>query len=65
MKGGPPADTATPSRAAPVCEAHKEAMRRCQVWVETRLAEAKLRHGLRRNRLRGLVNVNTVSPFSG
>jgi hypothetical protein len=63
MSGGPPPDTS--SQAAPVCEARKEAMRKCQVSVETLLAENKLWHGGRRNRLRGRVNVTIVSPFSG
>ena len=33
-------------------------MRKRQVWVEPLFAEAKLRHGLRRFRRRGLENVN-------
>jgi hypothetical protein len=36
----------------------QEAMRKRQVWVEPLFAEAKLRHGLRRFRRRGLENVN-------
>jgi hypothetical protein len=39
-------------------EAYKKAMRKRQVWVEPLFAEAKLWHGLRRFRLRGLENVN-------
>jgi transposase len=39
-------------------EAYKKAMRKRQVWVEPMFAEAKDWHGLRRFRLRGLVNVN-------
>ncbi|MGH2616642.1 MAG: transposase, partial [Thermomicrobiales bacterium] len=39
-------------------EAYKEAMRKRQVWVEPLFAEAKLWHGLRRFRRRGLENVN-------
>jgi hypothetical protein len=39
-------------------EAYKKAMRKPQVWVEPLFAEAKLWHGLRRFRLRGLENVN-------
>ena len=39
-------------------EAYKKAMRKRQVWVEPLFAEAKLWHGLRRFRRRGLVNVN-------
>jgi len=39
-------------------EAYQKAMRKRQVWVETLFAEAKDWHGLRRFRLRGLLNVN-------
>ena len=39
-------------------EAYKKAMRKRQVWVEPLFAEAKVWHGLRRFRLRGLENVN-------
>jgi transposase len=39
-------------------EAYKKAMRKRQVWVEPLFAEAKDWHGLRRFRLRGLLNVN-------
>ena len=39
-------------------EAYKKALRKRQVWVEPLFAEAKLWHGLRRFRLRGLENVN-------
>jgi transposase len=39
-------------------EAYQKAMRKRQVWVEPLFAEAKLWHGLRRFRLRGLRNVN-------
>jgi transposase len=45
-------------RAYHATEAYKKAMRKRQVWVEPLFAEAKLWHGLRRFRLRGLVNVN-------
>ena len=38
--------------------AFKQAMRKRSVWVEPLFAEAKDWHGLRRFRLRGLVNVN-------
>jgi hypothetical protein len=40
-------------------EAYKKAMRKRQVWVEPLFAEAKLWHGLRRFRRRGLENVNS------
>ncbi|MBA2597713.1 MAG: IS1182 family transposase [Chloroflexia bacterium] len=39
-------------------EAYKRAMRKRQVWVEPLFAEAKLWHGLRRFRRRGLEDVN-------
>ena len=39
-------------------EAYKKAMRKRQVWVEPLFAEAKAWHGLRRLRLRGLLNAN-------
>jgi hypothetical protein len=39
-------------------EAYQQAMRKRQVWVEPLFAEAKLWHGLRHFRLRGLENVN-------
>ena len=39
-------------------EAYKKAMRKRQDWVEPLFAEAKLWHGLRRFRRRGLENVN-------
>jgi hypothetical protein len=39
-------------------EAYKKAMRKRQVWVERLFAEAKEWHGLRRLRLRGLMNAN-------
>jgi len=39
-------------------EAYQKAMRKRQVWVEPLFAEAKDWHGLRRFRLRGLLNVN-------
>jgi hypothetical protein len=45
-------------RAYHATEAYKNAMRKRQVWVEPLFAEAKVWHGLRRFRLRGLVNVN-------
>jgi len=39
-------------------EAYKKALRKRQVWVEPLFAEAKEWHGLRRLRLRGLLNAN-------
>jgi hypothetical protein len=39
-------------------EAYKKAMRKRQVWVEPLFAEAKMWHGLRRLRWRGLENAN-------
>jgi hypothetical protein len=39
-------------------EAYQKAIRKRQVWVEPLFAEAKLWHGLRRLRLRGLRNAN-------
>ena len=39
-------------------EPYAKAMRKRQVWVEPLFAEAKVWHGLRRFRLRGLANVN-------
>lgn len=39
-------------------EAYKKAMRKRRVWVEPLVAEAKNWHGLRRLRLRGLMNAN-------
>ena len=39
-------------------EAYQKAIRKRQVWVEPLFAEAKVWHGLRRFRLRGLANVN-------
>jgi transposase len=39
-------------------EIYQKAMRKRKVWVEPLFAEAKLWHGLRRFRLRGLENVN-------
>src|SRR5215212_12229580 len=45
-------------RAYHATEAYKKPMRKRQVWDEPLFAEAKLWHGLRRFRLRGLVNVN-------
>ena len=39
-------------------EAYKKAIRKRQVWVEPLFAEAKDWHGLRRLRLRGLMNAN-------
>ena len=39
-------------------EAYRKAMRKRKVWVEPLLAEAKEWHGLRRLRLRGLMNAN-------
>jgi transposase len=39
-------------------EAYQKAMRKRQVWVEPLFAEAKEWHGLRRLRLRGLMNAN-------
>ncbi len=38
--------------------AYRKAMRKRQVWVEPLFGEAKLWHGLRQFRLRGLANVN-------
>jgi hypothetical protein len=39
-------------------ESYKKAMRKRKVWVEPLFAEAKEWHGLRRLRLRGLLNAN-------
>ena len=39
-------------------EAYQKAIRKRQVWVEPLFAEAKAWHGLRRLRLRGLLNAN-------
>jgi transposase len=39
-------------------EAYQKAMRKRKVWVEPLFAEAKAWHGLRRFRLRGLLNAN-------
>ena len=39
-------------------EAYQKAMRKRQVWVEPLFAEAKAWHGLRRLRVRGLMNAN-------
>jgi hypothetical protein len=39
-------------------EPHKKAIGKRQVWVEPLFAEAKEWHGLRRLRLRGLLNAN-------
>ncbi len=39
-------------------EAYQRSMRKRKVWIEPLFAEAKLWHGLRRFRLRGLENVN-------
>ena len=39
-------------------EAYQKAMRKRKVWVEPLFAEAKEWHGLRRLRLRGLLNAN-------
>jgi hypothetical protein len=39
-------------------EAYKKAIRKRQVWIEPLFAEAKEWHGLRRLRLRGLMNAN-------
>jgi transposase len=39
-------------------EAYKKAIRKRQVWIEPLFAEAKEWHGLRRLRLRGLLNAN-------
>ena len=39
-------------------EAYQKAIRKRQVWVEPLFAEAKEWHGLRRLRLRGLLNAN-------
>ena len=43
-------------------EAYQKAMRKRQVRVETLFAEAKVWHGLRRFRLRGLMNANMQGP---
>jgi hypothetical protein len=45
-------------RAYHATEPYAKAMRKRQVWVEPLFAEAKVWHGLRRFRLRGLENVN-------
>jgi transposase len=45
-------------RAYHATEAYKKAIRKRQVWVEPLFAEAKEWHGLRRLRLRGLMNAN-------
>ena len=45
-------------RAYHATAAYQRAMRKRQVWVEPLFAEAKLWHGLRRFRRRGLENVN-------
>ena len=39
-------------------EGYRKAMRKRKVWVEPLFAEAKDWHGLRRFRLRGLINAN-------
>jgi transposase len=44
-------------------EAYKKAIRKRQVWVEPLFAEAKEWHGLRRLRLRGLMNANIQGLF--
>ena len=44
-------------------EAYKKATRKRQVWVEPLFAEAKEWHGLRRLRLRGLMNANIQEPL--
>jgi transposase len=45
-------------RAYHATEPYKKAIRKRQVWVEPLFAEAKEWHGLRRLRLRGLINAN-------
>ncbi len=45
-------------RAYHATEAYQKAMRKRKVWVEPLFAEAKEWHGLRRLRLRGLMNAN-------
>jgi transposase len=45
-------------RAYHATEPYKKAIRKRQVWVEPLFAEAKEWHGLRRLRLRGLMNAN-------
>lgn len=46
-------------RRANATEAHKKAIRKRQVWVQPMFTEAnKEWHGLRRLRLRGLMNAN-------
>jgi hypothetical protein len=42
MSGCTPTDRPTPSRAAPIGEDHKQAMRERQVWVKPLFAEAEL-----------------------
>jgi transposase len=44
-------------------EAYQKAMRKRKVWVEPLFAEAKDWHGLRRLRLRGLMNANIQGPL--
>jgi transposase len=46
-------------------EAYQKAMRKRQVWVEPLFAEAKEWHGLRRLRLRGLMNANIQGLLIG
>jgi hypothetical protein len=45
-------------RAYHATETYRKAMRKRKVWVEPLFAEAKDWHGLRRFRLRGLMNAN-------
>jgi hypothetical protein len=45
-------------RSSHTTEAYRKAMRKRKVWVEPLFAEAKEWHGLRRLRLRGLMNAN-------
>jgi transposase len=45
-------------RSYHVSEPYRKAMRKRKVWVEPLFAEAKTWHGLRRLRLRGLLNAN-------
>jgi transposase len=52
------ADDLDKVRSYHATEAYQKAMRKRQVWVEPLFAEAKDWHGLRRFRLRGLINVN-------
>jgi hypothetical protein len=52
------ADSLERVRSYHATEAYKKAIRKRQVWVESLFAEAKEWHGLRRRRLRGLLDAN-------